>query len=98
MIAIGDLTEQALRFIGITKERVTAITGRDCGCKKRQEAMNEAGYVWQGRLLTPIRWFLCYREKLQNRWQRIRYARLWRRCSMSGHYLSMAFRVLFYGR
>ena len=98
MIAIGDLTERALRLIGITKERVTAVAGRDCGCKKRQQAMNEAGYVWQGRLLTPIRWVLYYREELRSRWRRIRHARPWRRFSMAGYYLSMAVRVLIYGR
>jgi hypothetical protein len=98
MIAIGDLTERALRLIGITKERVSAIAGRDCGCKQRQQAMNEAGYVWQGRLLTPIRRVFYYREELRSRWQRIRYARLSRRFSMAGYYLWMAGKVLLYGR
>jgi hypothetical protein len=98
MLALGDITERFLRFFGITKERVTAIAGRDCGCKQRQQAMNEAGYVWQGRLLTQVRRVLYYREELLNRWQRIRYARLWRRFPMARYYLWMAVRVLFYGR
>jgi hypothetical protein len=98
MIAIGDITERALRLIGITKERVSAIAGRDCGCKKRQQAMNEAGYVWQGKLLVPIRRVLFYREEMRHRWQSIRYGRIWRRLHMAAHHLWMAGKVLFYGR
>jgi hypothetical protein len=37
MVAAG------LSAIGITKERVSAVVGRDCGCPKRQEALNELG-------------------------------------------------------
>lgn len=98
MIAIGDTTERALRLIGITKERVSAIAGRDCGCKKRQQAMNEVGYVWQGKLLVPIRRVLYYCEELRNRWRDMRYSRLGRRLHMAAHYLRMAGRALFYGR
>jgi len=98
MLAFGDIAVRFLRFFGITKERVSAVAGRDCGCKQRQQAMNEAGYVWQGRLLAPIRWVLYYREELRNRWQRIRYARFWQRFYLAGRYMGMAFRVLFYGR
>lgn len=97
MIAIGDVTERALQLIGITKERVTAVAGRDCGCKKRQQAMNEAGYVWQGRLLVPIRRVLYYCEKLQNRWRNIRYTQAGQRLQMAGRHLWIAGRVLFYG-
>jgi hypothetical protein len=98
MIAIGDITERALRLIGITKERVTAIAGRDCGCKKRQQAMNEAGYVWQGWLIVLFRRVLYYREELRNRWRDMRDGRLGRRLHMAAYYLWMAGRVLFYGR
>ena len=97
MIAIGDITERALRIIGITKERVSAIAGRDCGCKRRQQAMNEAGYVWQGKLLVPIRRVLYYREELRNRWRNIRYTQAGQRLRMAGHHLWQAGRVLFYG-
>jgi hypothetical protein len=37
MVAAG------LSAIGITKERVSAAVGGDCGCSKRQDAMNEWG-------------------------------------------------------
>jgi hypothetical protein len=37
MVAAG------LSAIGITKERVSAVVGGDCGCHKRQEALNELG-------------------------------------------------------
>lgn len=98
MVAIGDITERALRLIGITKERATAIAGRDCGCKKRQQAMNEAGYVWQGRLLVPIRRVLYYLEHLRSRWHGIRYSQFGQRLYMARRYLWMAGRVLIYGR
>jgi hypothetical protein len=37
MVAAG------LFAIGITKERVSAVVGGDCGCAKRQAALNELG-------------------------------------------------------
>lgn len=37
MVAAG------LSAIGITKERVSKAVGGDCGCKKRQEALNALG-------------------------------------------------------
>ena len=40
---LGDMVSDALSLIGITKERVTKLVGRDCGCKRRQEALNRAG-------------------------------------------------------
>lgn len=97
MIAIGDVAERVLRLIGITKERVTAVAGRDCGCKKRQQAMNEAGYVWQGRLLVPVRRVVEYCEKLRKKWQNIRYTQAGQRLQMAGRHLWIAGRVLFYG-
>jgi hypothetical protein len=92
MIALGDITERFLRFFGITKERVQAVTGKeDCGCSKRQEAMNQWGYAWQHRLAMPIYW-------LRYRWQTIRYGVFWHRVYMASYYLWMAARVLFGGR
>jgi hypothetical protein len=40
---LGDIVAAALSAIGITKERVSAAVGGDCGCAKRQEALNELG-------------------------------------------------------
>ena len=40
---LGDMVAAGLSAIGITKERVSAVVGRDCGCPKRQEALNELG-------------------------------------------------------
>jgi len=92
MLAIGDITERCLRFFGITKERVQAVTKKkDCGCAKRQEAMNQWGYVWQYRLMLPYYW-------MRQKWQRFLYGRVRRRFSISGRYFYMAFRALFYGR
>ena len=40
---LGDKVASALESIGITKERVSSALGRDCGCAKRQAALNELG-------------------------------------------------------
>ena len=40
---LGDRVASALSAIGITKERVSAVVGGDCGCAKRQEALNALG-------------------------------------------------------
>ena len=40
---LGDLVEKALSAIGVTKDRVAKITGKPCGCQKRQEALNRLG-------------------------------------------------------
>jgi len=40
---LGDLVAAGLAAIGITPERVSAVTGRPCKCKQRQQALNELG-------------------------------------------------------
>jgi len=44
---LGDAVESVLETVGITKDRVSkaaSIVGvKDCGCKKRQEWLNEVG-------------------------------------------------------
>ena len=40
---LGDMVAAGLNAVGITKERVSAIVGGDCGCDKRQEALNDIG-------------------------------------------------------
>lgn len=41
---LGDRVAVGLAAVGITKERVSRLTGkRDCGCKKRQEMLNKIG-------------------------------------------------------
>jgi len=37
------MVSAGLSAIGITKERVSALVGRDCGCQKRQESLNQIG-------------------------------------------------------
>jgi hypothetical protein len=89
MLALGDIAERCLRFFGITKDRVQAVTGKkDCGCAKRQAAMNEWGRRWQHRAMFPAYWLL-------ERCMRIRKGRLWMRLEMAGRYMNMAFRALF---
>ena len=40
---LGDVVASGLSAIGITKERVSKLAGGDCGCQKRQEALNNLG-------------------------------------------------------
>lgn len=40
---LGDYVAAGLAAVGITKELVSAVTGRPCGCAKRQAALNELG-------------------------------------------------------
>ena len=40
---LGDMVAAGLSAIGITKERVSALAGGDCGCSKRAEQLNELG-------------------------------------------------------
>jgi hypothetical protein len=91
MIAFGDVVERCLRFVGITKERVASMSGLgDCGCGKRQERLNEAGYAfqaWLESLCHRLRYFSA--DAAKNR----TVARL----IMFANRVRMACRVLFYG-
>lgn len=40
---LGDYVADGLAAVGITKERVSKVLGRDCGCKKRQQLLNKIG-------------------------------------------------------
>jgi hypothetical protein len=44
---LGDMVAAGLSAVGITKERAQAVAAavgvKDCGCKKRQERLNELG-------------------------------------------------------
>jgi len=44
---LGDIVAAGLSAVGITKERAqavaTAVGVKDCGCKKRQERLNQLG-------------------------------------------------------
>lgn len=47
-LGLGDLAAYGLAAAGITKQRVAAALGvSDCGCGRRQELLNKAGY-WLG--------------------------------------------------
>lgn len=41
---LGDVVAEILAAVGITPERVEAFTGKPCGCKQRQQRLNQAGY------------------------------------------------------
>jgi len=41
---LGDMVAAGLGAVGITPERVSAALGvKDCGCKKRQQQLNDLG-------------------------------------------------------
>ena len=42
-LGLGDMVASGLSAIGITKERVSKLAGGDCGCAKRQAALNDLG-------------------------------------------------------
>lgn len=42
-VGLGDMVAAGLSAVGITPERVEAVTGKPCGCKKRQARLNELG-------------------------------------------------------
>ena len=92
MFSLGDITERSLTSVGITKDRVQAVTGKkDCGCRKRQEAMNAWGYRWQDRLLAPYR-YAMYRIETTSHW--MRYSRL----AIAASHFRNGIRVLLTGR
>jgi hypothetical protein len=91
MLALGDIIERCLRFFGITKERVSAVAGKDCGCQQRQAAMNQAGYFWQQAL---FRRYYGARDSFLSAYYRLQSSRL----RLSARFAWMAVRVLFYGR
>ena len=40
---LGDMVAAGLAAVGITPERVSAVIGKDCGCAKRKQALNDLG-------------------------------------------------------
>ena len=49
---LGDIVAAGLDAVGITKDRVQTVASavgiKDCGCKQRQQAMNEFGAKFLG--------------------------------------------------
>jgi hypothetical protein len=42
-LLFGEIVKRGLSAIGITKRRATLAVGKPCGCRSRQEALNDAG-------------------------------------------------------
>jgi hypothetical protein len=40
---LGDYVAAGLQKVGITKQRVSKVTKRPCGCGRRQKKLNELG-------------------------------------------------------
>jgi hypothetical protein len=91
MIAIGDIAGAMLSKIGLTKRNVSAFVGRDCGCKERQERLNEFGYRWQRGLFAAFRMPGMILQDFKAFW-------LVQRLLASWHFLKIAVRVLLLGR
>lgn len=52
MVAVGDLVETNLSWIGITSTRIEKVFGiKNCGCDQRQSALNAWGYRVQYRII-----------------------------------------------
>jgi hypothetical protein len=50
-VAVGDAVEKMLSAVGVTKERAQEWTRtKDCGCKQRQQWLNQWGYKQQDKL------------------------------------------------
>jgi len=50
-VRLGDAVESVLSFVGITKERVAALSkSGTCKCDDRQEALNQWGYRQQEKI------------------------------------------------
>jgi dolichyl-phosphate-mannose--protein O-mannosyl transferase len=93
MLALGDIAESVLRRAGITKDRVQSLVGKkDCGCNKRQAALNEWGYRWQRAILRAVWVPVVYRIEMLCR--RVAYGRV----GYAAMHLRLAVRVLIYGR
>jgi hypothetical protein len=45
---LGDMVAAGLSAVGITKDRVSALVGGDCGCRARQAALNAVGAKYLG--------------------------------------------------
>lgn len=52
-LGLGDRVADGLSAIGVTKERVSKLVGKDCGCKKRQQWLNQFGQRYLGIGHTP---------------------------------------------
>jgi len=91
MIAIGDVVANLLGWAGITKERVSAVTGKPCNCPKRQEALNRLGYRVQAQILRPVRW-------IQWRFAFLHRGPLAFRLRMASRHFSLGFRYLLLGK
>ena len=42
------MAEAALSAVGITKERLAALLGGECGCHERQQKLNALGHKYLG--------------------------------------------------
>jgi hypothetical protein len=55
---LGDFVARCLSVVGITKPRMEAIAGGNCGCTERQERLNQVGWElsdqWAKLLQIPL--------------------------------------------
>lgn len=92
MFMLGDAVERLLRSVGMTKERVQAITGNaDCGCARRQEQANNFGLLIQRYAINILYRVLNAIAVLRHMFRKSRFGR-------ASVYLKMAAFLLVTGR
>jgi len=91
MFHLGDSIARMLSSVGITKELAGRVAGKDCGCSRRQEAMNQVGFRWQIAAMLAFVWVSYYFSKFRS-------LPFWSRLRVSCRFFSMALRVLVLGR
>jgi len=90
MIAIGDVVAAVLTACGVTKPRVQRVTGKECGCTKRQEALNRMGYAWQRSAIVAL-------YRVLGRLEVLRMSPYGRRVCVAWYHLRQAAKALIYG-
>jgi hypothetical protein len=91
MARLGDFVAACLEGVGITKARASRVLGRDCGCAKRQENMNQWGDSMQLRIAQVL-------HVARFAWQTIRHNRITARIEIFLRLQKMAFSSLFFSR
>lgn len=90
MIKLGDMLEAVFSFFGITSQRIEGITKHKCKCGQRKQALNNAGFFLQSKLLSAYFAFLNLRERFYG-------LDGVRRIRVAARLMTAAFLVLVYG-
>lgn len=90
MIKFGDMLETVFASFGVTSDRIESITKQQCKCGQRKQALNNAGFRLQTKLLNLyFAWI-----NLRDRFLGLGFVR---RCKVALRLMTAALRVLVYG-